>query len=64
MSTAELTDIGLLWLGVFVLFPLVIIYAYGVMRFVLVVCLLIGDFMEAAKWRMRNWIIGFRNRGN
>lgn len=64
MSTAELTNIGLLWLGVFVLFPLVIIYAYGVIRLVLLVCLLIGDFMEAAKWRMWNWIVKFRSGGN
>lgn len=43
-----------------ILIPFFIIYVWGVLRFVLACCELIGDFIDALKWRMWTWISSFK----
>ena len=40
--------------------PLVIIYAFAMFKFTLVCLELIGDFVDALKWRASDWIYNFK----
>lgn len=59
MQSPELT-----FAVVAIMLPLVIIFAFGMFKFTLTCLELIGDFVDALKWRMFDWIYSFKHGEN